>query len=265
MTTIPGEAPERLEATASAVNEDTGTDASSADNTVAASTTETGKDVGALLTVDSLENPEHQRTIHAALTFVESPLKKSVEDIADVATSVSNVIGDYMQENQDPPAIVHTVHNRLELLSRQTYIASAEAELAKDEPDLMVLLQCMRMASMNAVTLPAEMQVDIALLRQEIDIRNLDNPIYNRMCELSVVVGEAITHLSSAKAIATANILRGSLTSGALPESIKTGLSLLPKLRTDAGKNDQESQAALQEIADRIAAMMAQLEATQAQ
>lgn len=262
--TTSGENPEPLDTPAPGVNNaDNSTDASLTETTISAGTTEAGQDMHALLGVNALVNPEHQRTIFAALTFVDSPGQKRETDIADVATSVGNVIGDYAQEGLEPPEIVNAIHSRVELLSRQMYIAAAGEELAKDEPDLMVLLRCMRMASMNAATLPVEIQEDIELLRQEIEMRNVESPTYNRMCELSMVVGEVFAHLSSAKTIATAKILRGSLTSGALPESIKTAASLLPKLRSDAGKNGQESQAALQEVANRIEQLANQLKETE--
>jgi len=206
--------------------------------------------------VNGHENNEEKRVIEAVRVFLISPERKSIAEIKDMILALGDVMETYLMDALEVPAEINTLAEKLDVLSREAHIAAAGTELANDEPNLMVILEHMRMASDNRSRLPVHIQQDLQLLQDEIDMRNIHSETYNRMCELSVVVTQAMEHIADQKTLGTAKALKSSLISGALPESIKTGMSLVPKLREDKGKFGAESAKDLPAFAEKIARMI---------
>lgn len=229
---------------------------------VASGTTEAADQIGGLLAgIEAVEDPKDQQILLAAWRFLQSPGEKNLADLTVHATHVGSVIERYAMTGGDAPDVVNTVYARLELLQRQHHITAAWEELKQPTPDLLQLLYHIRMASSNAASMPAAVGEEITRLKAAIAARGLQSNTYDRMCELSALVAEALPHLADGKNVMTAKTTAPALVSGD-PAYIAVALELAPKLRADAGKNGAGSQAALQTLADRIAGLARQLQAT---
>lgn len=199
-----------------------------------------------------------RKTIADIQVFLESSGEKNLQDITKFLEDIGRMQEDFFMNGKDAPQHLDEAFVRLDELYRRHHIADIEEELRKDAPDLLQILRSVRMASDNAASMPAAVKEDLERLKAEIASNNLQHETYDKMCDLSAVVAEAIPHLADSKNILTARSVASALISGAT-EYITVAMDLVSRLRTDPGKNGAESQVALHEMARRITEITGQL------
>lgn len=228
--------------------------------TIAASAGQSADEVQFLLESESIADAKDKQIVLDARAFLAVQGEKNVDDVARHATKLGSVIEGYAMSGSDSPKCVDLLYARFELLQRQGHIADARKELSQPEPNLLTLLACLRKASSNSASLPAEIAEEIANLKRDIQQRDLRNEAYDQMLSLSLVLREALPHLKGAKIRMDAESTVAALISGAFYPGVFTK-NIVPNLRNDEGKNGPQSQAELQSLAVKIEAIMPQLQA----